>query len=49
MGRVIGVFGKDIDSEYSEMVLLNRIHTYLDIDNELSGESLVYARAMNVM
>ena len=51
MGRVIGVFGKDIDSEYLEMSLPNCIHrnTHLDIDNQLPGEFLVYARGMNAM
>ena len=44
MGRVIGVFGKDIESEQLGMVIrivFTEIH--LDIDNQLPGKSLVYA------
>lgn len=50
MGRVIGVFGKDIDSEYLKMALLNCIYwnTHLDVDNQLPGESSAYARGTNV-
>ena len=49
MGRVIGVFGKDIDSEYPGMALPNYIHsnTHLDIDNQLPGESLINVQWMN--